>query len=138
MVVWQVWKGPAMDDRHTHRNQVKAASGIDIFVAAWLFISPWVLPLGPGVSGSNWIVGAIVVVLAAIRAFGAYGASGLSWINALLGLWVLLSPWFLVKQATDAALWNNILTGAAIIILAGWSAIATQSEPHHQQPAPLA
>ncbi len=119
-----------MAETHPNQGQVKVASGIDIPVAVWLFISPWVVAMTMGLAWSNWIVGVIVVVLACIRAFGAYGAEGISWINFVLGIWVIISPWFITRAATDADWWNNVLTGAAIVILAFWSAMATHSEPH--------
>lgn len=127
-----------MATAQAHQNQVKVASGLDIVAGAWLFISPWVILMAYNVAWSNWIVGAVVMIIACIRAFGAYSAAGLSWFNAILGLWVLLSPWFLVETATDAAWGCNVLTGAAIIILAAWSAIATHLDLREHRPIPAA
>jgi hypothetical protein len=41
-----------------------------------------------------------------------------SGINVLAGLWLVLAPWFLGYSRVDAALWNDVLVGAAVLILA--------------------
>jgi hypothetical protein len=44
--------------------------------------------------------------------------SGVAWINILLGIWVLISPWVLVFGPHPVAVWNNVATGAAVILVA--------------------
>jgi hypothetical protein len=51
----------------------------------------------------------------------------LSWINVLLGIWVLISPWVLGFAGHATPMTNNVITGIVIIILAAWSALATSS-----------
>jgi hypothetical protein len=54
---------------------------------------------------------------------------GSSWVNIVLGIWVVISPFVLVIHSTKA-LWSNILTGVVVGVLAfirwrrhqpGWS-----------------
>jgi hypothetical protein len=40
-----------------------------------------------------------------------------SGINIILGLWLIVSTW-IVGYLSDAILWNNIIVGAAILVLA--------------------
>ena len=47
------------------------------------------------------------------------------WVNLVLGLWVLISPWAL-RFATAEHAWNAYLVGAGIAILAAAALIAFQ------------
>ncbi|MER3479444.1 MAG: hypothetical protein C4327_02900 [Meiothermus sp.] len=38
--------------------------------------------------------------------------------NLVLGLWLVLSPWILGYASTSAALWNGILVGIVVAVLA--------------------
>lgn len=113
---------------HPHEDQVKVASGLDVIAAIWLFISAFSVAMTHSLAASNAIVGVVVFVLACIRAFGAYGETWLSWVNAILGLWVLVSPWILQTAPGQTAITNNVITGIVIIVLAVWSALATNTE----------
>jgi hypothetical protein len=42
-------------------------------------------------------------------------ASGL---NVVAGLWLIAAPWVL-SYGTDAAIWNDVIVGAALVVLAG-------------------
>ena len=99
-------------------------ASLDALAALWLIVSIWVLPTDQRLAWSNGICGLIVLILAATRAMGAYRAAGLSWFNMVIGLWVLLSPWFLVDRF-ESSEWNTFWTGLAIVVLATWSAVAT-------------
>jgi hypothetical protein len=55
-------------------------------------------------------------------------------LNALVGLWVVISPWAVMGQPgpagpTHGMIINNCITGGLVTALACWSAIATNAEP---------
>lgn len=115
-----------------HRNQVQTTSGINVLAGIWLFISAFVIYAhGPMVT-NNIIFGIIVTVLALIRVSGAYDQSWLSWLNALCGIWVIISPWAVMGTGangpTQGMIINNVITGAVVAVLACWSAIASDTE----------
>jgi hypothetical protein len=109
-------------------NQVKIASGLNFLAGIWLIISPWVYGTvySAGSAWNNIIVGIIIAVFAAIRFFSPRSAVGLSWINALLGIWMILSPWIYRYAANRPRLWNSIIMGIIVVILSVWSATATR------------
>jgi len=113
-------------NRLNHSGQVQVASGLDVLAAIWLFISGFVVRGSYTMAWNNWIFAVIIGFFALCR-FGAYRQSWLSWLNVLLGIWVLISPWVLMRAPTHAMICNNVITGAVIILLAGWSALATNS-----------
>ncbi|MFP4144482.1 MAG: SPW repeat protein [Phycisphaeraceae bacterium] len=121
---------------HPHRDQVRIASGLDTIAGIWLAISAWAVPMTEMMAWNNLILGVLIAIMAATRAFGAYGASGVSWVNVALGFWVLISPWVL-NAVTAASGWNAVIVGIVVILLAGWSAIATNTErtvPAEEEP----
>lgn len=104
--------------------QIQFVSGLDVVAALWLFISGFAVPATQAMQVNDWVCGIVVGIIAACRALGAYTASWLSWINVLIGLWVLITPWTL-GIGTQNEIWNGVLTGLAIIILAAWSALTS-------------
>lgn len=44
--------------------------------------------------------------------------AGPNWINVLLGLWVLISPFVLAFSNLREIMWNNVATGGAVLLLA--------------------
>ncbi len=51
----------------------------------------------------------------------------LSWVQLVLGLWVLVSPWLLGFSAISTALWSNIIVGALVAIFALWELFGGKS-----------
>jgi hypothetical protein len=94
---------------------------INFLLGTWLFVSPWVLGYASaGTTAINaWIFGVIVAVLAllAIYAYQAWE----EWINAVIGVWIFVSPWVLHVSADPKILWNDLIVGALLVVLALWS-----------------
>lgn len=58
----------------------------------------------------------------------------LSWINFILGLWLIVAPFALHFRDNTMALWNSVILGVAIAMLAIIRALETSSiSPLHQQ-----
>jgi hypothetical protein len=109
------------------QRQIRVASGLDTLAGIWLFISALIFSYNAALAWDLAIVGIVVAVLAASRAFGNYRPSWPSWVNAVLGVWTIISPWVFVRTASAAMVWDAVITGIAIIVLAVWSALATDS-----------
>ena len=45
-------------------------------------------------------------------------AAGSSWLNIVLGIWVIISPFVLQFARFPAAMWNNVIVGVVIAVLA--------------------
>lgn len=97
-----------------------------LILAAWLFISPWVLPAA--VAGAwTWNFW-IVAVIAAALAVGALSqvAQWEDWINLALGVWLFVSPWFLGYAGTESIAWNSYIVGALMAVIAIWGIVAAR------------
>lgn len=108
--------------------QARAASGLNVLFGIWLFISPWLVGFSE-IKSATWnclIVGALVAIFALIRTTSPIRAAGLSWLNFLLAIWLVMSPFMLNFGADDAAMWNTVIVGLCVLCLAAWSAVATQ------------
>lgn len=110
---------------------VKMASGLNILAGIWLFVSPWVYGAYTNPDAWNsWIVGAIIVILAAIRFASPAGLSGFSWFNLLLGAYVFASPWIHAYTANTGRFVNSLCVGVVVFFLALTSATATPRTAH--------
>lgn len=106
----------------------------NIVLAVLLFIAPWAFqftgsPGTPEVGDSaglsaawNAWISALVVAALAIAALLRF-AEWEEWLNAAVGLWLVISPWVLGFAAIPAALWSAVVLGALIAVSSGWKAL---------------
>ena len=122
---------PSMQDKYG--ESMKVASTITLLAGLWFFISPWVYGADAVRSAWNsWIVGAAVVILAAIRLSRPLGTVSLSWINCVLGIWTFFSPWIYGYVSETGRSVNSFCVGVIMLLTAVWSATSTH---HMQHPA---
>jgi hypothetical protein len=119
-----------------HAGPIKVASGINILAGIWLFVSPWVYGAYTKPNAWNsWIVGAIIIILAAIRYSSPAGLAGFSWFNMLLGAYTFASPWIYAYTGNTGRFVNSLCVGVVVFFLALWAATATPRTttpmPHH-------
>ncbi|HET8612907.1 MAG TPA: SPW repeat protein [Sphingomonas sp.] len=122
---------------------------INVLLAIWLFISPWVLAFGTGTAsyGPNgygvapagtsiaassaawnaWIFG-VIVFLIALSALGRM-QFWQEWINLLIGIWLFISPWVLSFVGLRAASWDHWVVGALVFIFAVWNMATAPALP---------
>jgi hypothetical protein len=93
------------------------SSWVNILLGIWVLISPFVLTLAlPRAIWNNVVTGIVVGILAIIRV-SVPNQTGWSWINALLGIWLIISP-FVLGFTSGAGLWNNVILGIIIAAFA--------------------
>jgi len=108
--------------------------GVNLLLGLWVFVSPWIFSqptaAGAGAAGSVmwnfWIVGGAVAIVALIALF-AYQVWE-EWVNALLGIWLLISLWLLGFSSTTALMWDAVVFGVLIAVVAGWTLVPTLTE----------
>ncbi len=73
------------------------------------------------------IAGIIVAIFGAMRCAYPNRNMGLSWINLLLGIWLIISPFFLpyYSHTATGAVPNSVILGIIIGLLAILSLVAT-------------
>jgi SPW repeat len=105
----------------------RTASVLTLFAGIWLVISPFWMGFYtvPAPLWNTLIVGAVVTVLALIRACYPAENPGLSWINLVLGLWLIISPSILPYHDRAVPQFIDMVTGIVIGLTALWSMLAT-------------
>ncbi|NYI05359.1 SPW repeat protein [Allostreptomyces psammosilenae] len=98
----------------------QALQGLTLLTGIWMAISPWVV----GFEGlnrlaiSNLVVGIAYTVLALGFAGAFERTHGLGWAAALLGAWMIVSPWLVAGDvSTTRTVVNNVITGALAALL---------------------
>lgn len=119
---------------HDELQRARWASAGNVLAGLWLILAPFILNF-EGADTAQWnhiIVGAAVLVLAAIRAFNPDERESLSWMNVVLGLWMIVSPFLLGYANVNDAQTNSLITGVVILALAAFSAYET-NEAHREE-----
>jgi len=105
-------------------NWVIAVAGV------WEVVAPFVLSYTKHTT-PMWdaiIVGIVLVVLGAWAALSnAVGTVKiLSWVNAVIGLWLIVAPFVLSYTKVTAAMWNDIIVGIIVVVLGAWAALTAK------------
>ena len=110
---------------------VKNLSWLVALLGLWEVFAPSFLGYSQA-AGARWdaiILGISLVILAGWAALSNQVSTvkTLEWVNTLLGIWLILAP-FIVGYTTFAgALWNDIIVGILVTVLAGWAALVVPS-----------
>ena len=101
-----------------------------------LILSPWVVGYAEEtVVTTNAVVVGLALVAAAFGAMLAPQAWE-EWTEALLGLWMMMSPWVLDYNQLTNALLLAVAGGLAVVVLAVWTLVTDNdvSLPKSMQP----
>jgi hypothetical protein len=114
--VWQ----PTRPDTWAPRAMFWGLTGswnlwLSIALGIWLMFAPAVLGVGIGAAAahSNHLVGALIVVIAVTAL--AEVVRPARFLNSVLGLWLLVGPWFLAG-GPDSSRWNSAICGALVLL----------------------
>ncbi|TAK69068.1 MAG: hypothetical protein EPO13_09515 [Actinomycetota bacterium] len=113
----------ALRERYEETSETVAArlvAGLSFMAGLYAAISAWVIGFdGQGrMAVSNLVVGIAVAVLALGMASAYERTHGLAWVSALLGVWLIVSPWLIDGvDRTAQLLWSNIVVGAVVVVL---------------------
>ena len=88
----------------------------NLILGAVLFFSPWIFGFDAGRASENAHIAGIVIAVLAIAALAAF-AVWEEWLNLIVGLWTMVSPWVLGFQGTRA-MTVSVVIGIAVAILA--------------------
>ncbi|SKA39193.1 SPW repeat protein [Consotaella salsifontis] len=102
----------------------------------WLIASLWVvtysLPEGMTTTALTWnfaLSGAAALILGAAALFSYRFWE--EWVDIVLGVWIVISPWVLQFANSTSATWNAVVCGAVIIVAAGWTLFEERQAAQH-------
>lgn len=113
----------------------------NLILGLWVFVSPWALqhvmaagtaPAGAVTTVAMWnlyIVGIAIAALAAaaLLSFQIWE----EWVDLILGVWLLVSPWVLGFNTSALLTWNAVIVGTVVVLLSGWAAASEQGPVQH-------
>jgi hypothetical protein len=114
-------------------TNAKMCDVANLVLGAILFFSPWLFDFPAGLAAQNAYIAGIVIAALSLAALAAY-AVWEEWLNLIVGLWVLASPWLL--GFGEQAMTVHVVIGALVTILAAaeiW--MMYQRHPPHQTAA---
>ena len=91
-----------------------------LLLGLWLIVSPWAFsyPEGSPQMLNALVSGLVIAVLAAFDLYKTYFWAVV--VNLLVGVWVAVSPWVLRLADQRVVMWNELIVGIAVVILALW------------------
>ena len=112
----------------------------NLVLGLWILVSPWVLQLTTAVSAeatggavsnaATWNLALVGIVVAALAVAAIYSFQAWEeWTNVGLGVWLIVSPWVLGFSSSALLMWNAVIAGALIVVLAGWAIAPQQDSP---------
>ena len=97
-------------------TNAKLCDVANLILGAILLFSPWIFGFDAGKVTQNAAITGIVIAVLAIAALAAY-AVWEEWLNLIVGLWALVSPWVLGFQGTTA-MKVHVTIGILVAVLA--------------------
>ncbi len=89
----------------------------NLILGAFLFLSPWIFHFSAGVESWNAWAGGGVIAILSIAALSAF-AEWEEWLNLIVGLWILISPWALKFSGSTDAMRTDVIVGLIVAVIA--------------------
>jgi SPW repeat len=104
---------------HDSREAITMTAGLNLLVALWFFVSPWVYGAYHMHNAWNsWIVGGVLAIAALIELNGNIRTvANVSWLSIVLSAWVFFSPWIYAYSAESGRFINSLCVGAVAFVL---------------------
>jgi len=100
----------------------------NLILGLWLAISPWALSYAmEAIPTCNALIVGVIIAVAAAAALVAFHKWE-EWVNVVLAVWLIASPFALEFASHTTVLWNHIIVGVLVGILALWTALTTPEE----------
>jgi hypothetical protein len=101
-------------------SNVRLCDVINLLLGAVLFFSPWLFDIS---TGAPWQIASIVGLIIAVLSIAALAAFAIweEWLNLLAGLALMISPWLLGFQDSQA-MTIDVVIGMAVACMAALEA----------------
>lgn len=136
-----------VDNAGSEPNRSQRGKWVSALVAVlglWMIIQPFLFEMTAANFWNGVIIGIALVVLGGYnfyrRAGHQFGSVSVGVFVALLGIWIVASPYVFgigegVAEATGATFWNAIIVGAIVFLLGAYSAYEARERTTVAQPA---
>jgi hypothetical protein len=111
-------------------SNTKLCDVANLILGAVLLSAPWLYAFPPGAASQNAMVTGLVIVVLSIASLAAF-AIWEEWLNLIVGLWAIVSPWVLGFQGT-VAMNVHLVIGGIVAVLAAIELYIMHRRPPHQ------
>jgi len=107
-------------------SSIRLCDVVNLILGGVLFFSPWLFDLS---SGAQWQTASIVGIIIAVLSIAALACFAVweEWFLLVAGIGLIVSPWLLGFQNSDAMM-INVVIGVAVAILAAFAACLTRED----------
>ena len=117
---------PRPEDEMDDWSNVRLCDGVNLVLSGVLFFSPWLFDLP---SGAEWQTASIVGIIIAVLSIAALAAFAVweEWFILIAGLGLIVSPWLLGFQNSDA-MTIDVGIGVVVAVLAAFEVWAVRED----------
>lgn len=117
-------------------SNVRLCDVVNLILGSVLFFSPWLFDLS---SGAQWQTASIVGILIGVMSIAALAAFAVweEWLILIAGLALIVSPWLLGFQNSDA-MTIDVVIGVSVAALAAFEVSVTREKAPRAAKAPAA
>ncbi len=101
-------------DHGAPRRGVELLSIFNVVLGLWLIGSVWALGTTNAAIARNTLACGVLVSVCGTLRFIYRGSALLSWINAAVAAWLVVSPWVFGTLGLDGETWNCTVVGVVI------------------------
>jgi hypothetical protein len=107
-------------------SSIRLCDVVNLILGGVLFFSPWLFDLS---AGAQWQTASIVGIIIAVLSIAALAAFAVweEWFLLVAGIGLIVSPWLLGFQNSDAMM-INVVIGVAVAIMAAFAVCLTRED----------
>lgn len=115
---------PEMRDRYSRMLQTRGVTAVEELVmlaGVWAAISAYTVHFAaarPELALSNLVVGIALAVVGLCMSMAPERTGDLNLAVLLMGAWLIISPWVVVRDPGTGAILSNVITGACVCLFA--------------------
>jgi len=119
-----------MTDWSSEWSNEKLCDVANLVLGVILFFAPWIFAFDSGPQTQNAFVCGVIIAVLSLAALAAF-AVWEEWLNLIVGLWVIISPWAL-GFAKTTAMTVDVVIGILVAVLAAIELWVKYQEPPRQ------
>ncbi len=106
-------------NQHSSTDAMRMTAGLNLLVALWFFVSPWVYGAYHMPNAWNsWIVGGVLAIAALVGLSSSVRTGAhWSWLSLILSIWVFFSPWIYSYRLDEGRFINSLCVGVVGFVL---------------------
>lgn len=108
---------------YEQKDRTKIAAGLSLVAGIWLMLSVFVM--GLGVVSNMFIVGLMLVIFSLIELSSMETSKWVSWVNGILGFWLLVSP-LIFSGMISGEMWNSVVLGIIVLGISFWGGMSSK------------